>query len=245
MQVRRTLEVAARALGCLVVGLLRRDDLEDAITRYWQQFGATRDHALSGLMPWEGTFYARVLKPDDTILVVGSGTGRDVIALLRAGYAVEGLEPAEKALALAQSVLDAENLHARLTVGRIEAIDLGRSFDVLIFSWFCYSYIPGRERRLQALMQARKHLRPGGRIVITYLPAPDVFRRVPLGLTDLMARLSGAGWRTEPTDVFDAGVHGVHFEHCFMPGELEREAEAVGLRVVLHERTAEGLAVLS
>jgi len=35
-------------------------------------------------------------------------------------------------------------------------------YDVFIFSWYCYSYIPDRATRISALRAASRHLAPGG-----------------------------------------------------------------------------------
>src|SRR2546427_6906661 len=101
----RVLELGARALVCLGAGVLSRDQLGRVITERWQEFGNGEASALSGFMPWEREFYDRFLKPDDEILVVGCGTGRDLIAFLQAGYRAHGLEPASRAAASARMTL--------------------------------------------------------------------------------------------------------------------------------------------
>jgi SAM-dependent methyltransferase len=170
-RVARGLEAGARASFCRAAGLLHRDQLAAAITDRWQDFGTTEVATLSGLMPWEQDFYARFLKPDDEILVVGCGAGRDLIALLRAGYKVEGIEAAPRAAAMARAMLVRQGLSAPIAVGRIEATPIPRTFDVYIFSWFCYSYIPTRVTRVSVLRAVARRLTPGGRILITYVPS--------------------------------------------------------------------------
>lgn len=244
-RVARGLELGARGLLCLAAGLLRRDQLARAIAQRWDDFGANEAHALSGLMPWEQEFYGRVLKPDDDILVVGCGTGRDMIALLRAGYQVEGLEPAARAAAMARAMLLKAGLDARLTIGLIEGTTIPKAFDVFIFSWFCYTYIPQRADRVAVLSAVRERLKPGGRVLISYLPCDRPPRRLPLTLVHLTGTLTRSGWRPEPTDIIELGARGLHFEHQFLPGELEDEARAAGLRGVVTQVSDCGTAVLT
>jgi SAM-dependent methyltransferase len=240
----RGLELGARGLVCLAAGLLHRDQLAHAISQRWDDFGAHEAHVLSGLMPWEHELYGRFLKPDDEILMVGCGSGRDLIALLRAGYRVEGLEVATRAAATARAMLAKAGLDARITVGSIESHPLSRPFDVYIFSWFCYSYIPRRADRVALLSAVRQRLKPGGRLLISYETSDETPSPLPLALTRLAATLSRSDWRPEPTDVIGLGTRGLHYEHQFLPGEFEDEVRAAGLRVILHQVGLQGTAVL-
>lgn len=243
-RVARGLELGSKALTHLAAGVLRPTDLGWAVAQRWQDFGKGESHALSGLMAWEHEFYSRFLKPNDDILVVGCGSGRDLIALLRAGHRVEGLEVAPRAAGFARAMLVKHGLVAPVATGRIEDAPLGKPFDAYVFSWFCYSYIPQRETRIAALRTASTHLKTGGRILISYVMSNDSPRRLALALTTLVARLARSGWRPEPTDVILLWNRGIHFEHQFLPDELDLEARAAGLSVVFHQRKDHGLAVL-
>jgi SAM-dependent methyltransferase len=243
--VARGLEVGARASLCLAAGLLHRDQLAAAIADRWQDFGATEAAVLSGLMPWEREFYARFLTPDDEILVVGCGTGRDLIALRRAGYKVEGLEAAPRAAALARAMLVRQGLSAPIAVGRIEATPIPRAFDVYIFSWFCYSYIPTRATRVSVLQAVARRLTPGGRILITYVPSEGQPGRRAVALTRLVTRVARADWRPEEADAIALSGGGLHFEHQFGRDEIESEAAAARLRVVFHQHGDNGTLVLA
>jgi 2-polyprenyl-3-methyl-5-hydroxy-6-metoxy-1,4-benzoquinol methylase len=243
----RALELAGRASIHLAAGTLRLHDLRSAIANVWEEFGRGETAILSGLMPWESVLYDRFLKPEDRILVVGCGTGRDLIALLKLGYRVEGLDVAPGAIALARQMLEREGLSAELYTVPIEAVALPGSFDAFIFSWFCYSYIPQAETRIAVLRKAKAHLNPGGRILVSYIPAEGPPRALPIRLAQLVGRLTGSDWRVELGDVVGATNGGrprIHYEHQFQDGEFENEVRAAGLTVVLHERRDEGTAVL-
>lgn len=243
----RALDLAGRASMCLAAGTLRLHDLRGAITGTWEDFGRSEGLILSGLMFWERALYDRVLKPEDHILVVGCGTGRDLIALLKLGYRVEGLDLAPRAIALARRMLQREGLSAELYTGPIEAVALPASFDAFIFSWFCYGYIPQAETRIEVLRKVKARLNPGGRVLISYIPAERPPRSLPMRLTRFAARLTRSDWRPEVGDVVGPGARdrqAVHYEHQFWEGELENEAHAAGLTVIRHERSDVGTAVL-
>jgi SAM-dependent methyltransferase len=244
----RTLELAGRAATYLAAGTLGLHDLRAAIAKAWAQFGRNEHAILSGFMSWEEALYGRFLKPDDRIFLIGCGTGRDLIALLRRGYRVSGLDPAPGAVAVAQQMLAREGLAAELHTGSIETMAVPGNFDAFIFSWYCYGYIPQADNRIAVLGKLKAHLSPGGRILISYLPAEARARRLPIRLTQFVARLTRADWRPEVGDVFNpaTGEHGaLHYEHHFSTGEFEREARAAGLTVVFHECADDGTAVLT
>src|SRR2546429_8949385 len=96
---------------------------------------------------------------------------RDLIALLKLGYRVEGLDVGPRAIALARRILEKEDLSTELHTGPIEAVALPGSFDVFTFSWFCYGYIPQADTRIGVLRKVKAHLNPGGRVLISYVPA--------------------------------------------------------------------------
>jgi SAM-dependent methyltransferase len=243
----RALELAGRALTYAAAGTLRLRNLQGAITNAWEEFGRSEPMILSGLMHWEQALFDRALKPDDRILVVGCGTGRDLIALLKLGYRAEGLDLGPRAIALARQMLEREGLSAELYTGPIETVGLPGSFDVFIFSWFCYGYIPQSSTRIGVLRKLQAQLKPGGRILISYVPAERPPRALPIRLTQLVARLARSDWHPELGDVIgpaDGGWTQVNYEHQFRDGEFEQEARAAGLTVVFHEPREEGTAVL-
>ncbi len=244
----RALELSGRAAMHLAAGMLRLHDLQRAIPEAWASFGRNEHAILSGLLPWEAELYGRFLKPDDRILLIGCGTGRDLIALVRRGHDVVGLDPAPGAVALAHRMLAREGLSAELYTGGIEAVVLAGSFDAVIFSWYCYGYIPQSANRVGVLRKLKGVLNPGGRIVLSYLPAEAPPRRLPIGLTQLVAALTRSDWRPEPGDTISvaSGNRGaMYYEHYFTDGEMENEAGAAGLTVVFHERRDDGAAVLT
>lgn len=239
----RAFELVSRGLVHVAAGVLRPEQLREVMMERWQRFGTTDDFVDSGLLPWEATLYPRFLRRDDDVLLIGCGTGRDLVALLRAGYRVEGLEPAAAAAAMARTALLERGLDAPVAIGRIETAPLTKSWDAVIFSWYAYTYVIGRAARVAALSRVGRHLRPGGRILVSYLPADGRPRRLPRAITASVARVARSGWSPEATDVIE-NEGGLRYEHQFQPGEFEDEVRAAGLAVLFHEVDVDGRAVL-
>ena len=92
-------------------------------------------------------------------------------------------------------------------------------------------------------------LNPGGRILISYQVVPTAPHRLPIRLTQCVARITGSDWRPEYGDMLQPSWRDrrlAHYEHFFQRGALEAAARAAGLTVVFHERgEREGMAALT
>ena len=235
-----------RALTYVAAGTLTRDELVRATLTHWDRFNAS-DDADSKLFDWEERLFDTWLRAGDRILLVGCGTGRDLLALLRRGHEVEGLDPAEKALRIAAGRLARHGMRATLRCEAAEATSITGPFDAIILSWYCYGYIVGAAARREALTRLRRALAPDGRILISDLvDDADNDATLRLRAVRLGARLGG-GWQLEPGDTVWADDAGdFHDEHVFGAAEIEEEARAAGLGVLKHERGPErGVLVLS
>ena len=245
----RTFQRAATLWSYAAAGAVRLAALLAAIRHEWEYAGGLESdgYIASGLMDWERNFYPRSLKPHDRVLVIGCGTGRDTLALLQLGYRAEGLDVGPQCTATAQRLLEKLGLKSSVYTGAIETVELPGRFDAFIFSWFCYSYIPQSETRIGVLRKLLGHLNPGGRILVTYVPAKTLPRYLPIRITQLVAWLTRSDWRPEYGDAVQlAGprTRFAHYEHEFTRESLEEEARAAGLTVAFHERADQGTAAL-
>lgn len=240
----RTLDRGVTVATFAAAGLLRFETLGRHTAENWRHFGATQAEpdVAAGLFNWERQFYGPFLAAGHRVLVVGCGSGRDLLALLERGCRAEGLEPVAACADMARARLAARGLVAPVYTADIATARLTGRYDVVIFSWLCYSYIPQRARRVAVLRTVRAHLAPEGRVLVSYVLAQPAPRRAPWRLARLAAQLSRADWRPEYGDVFiarpDTGC--IHFEHRFAPAEIEAEARAAGLAVSRHEQGSDG-----
>jgi SAM-dependent methyltransferase len=202
--------------------------LREGIAKGWVDFAQEAWVVEGGWMPFEraaGEWVAR----GERVVVVGCGTGRDMLPLIQRGCTVIGIEPAASAVHTARQVFPLASV--RLIIGYIEDVAVPAPQDVYWFSWYVYSYIPVSARRIQTLARLRQTLAPGGRVVLSYMQGSGGVRGVWLGR--LVARFTRNDWLLEPGDVpVPIGNH-VGVMHYFSPGEIEREARAAGFEVTL------------
>jgi SAM-dependent methyltransferase len=105
------------------------------------------------------------------VLGLACGTGRLQCELARAGIETLGLDLSAEMLAMARRHAAALPAEAR---GRVEFVsgdmsrfDLGRQFSLVSIADNSFRELPTRRQLLSCLRCIRRHLRPGGRLLIT------------------------------------------------------------------------------
>lgn len=244
----RLLRAGSSLMGYAAAGAMARDEFTSAIAAQWERYGRCSWSASTGLLQWEADFYLAHLRPGDRVLLVGSGSGRDLFPLLERGHTVDGLDIARDAVEACRAGLAERGQQARLQVGSVVDAPLAGPYDAVILSWFCYSYIPERAARVQALTRLREVLAPQGRVLVSYIRRPERQSRWPARTAAATAVLARSGWRPEYGDsIVVSGTlraPAVEYEHRFAQADVASEAEAAGLRVAWQDVGQDGRVVL-
>jgi ubiquinone/menaquinone biosynthesis C-methylase UbiE len=110
------------------------------------------------------------------VLDVGSGTGRITWPLAEAGYDIVGIDRAAAMLRLAEAKRanrpDASR-RARFLEQDMTRLDLGERFRLIVVSYFTFQYLLDPADQRAALTALRRHLAPGGRLVMHLFDPPD------------------------------------------------------------------------
>lgn len=120
------------------------------------------------------------------ILEFGCGTGRVLLALAGKGHRVTGIDVSEAMLAQARKKVDARpELAPLVRLERADArdLDLGQTFALAIWAINSFMHLDSQADQLRALESARRHLVPGGLLVL------DLFSPDPATLLDADGRL--------------------------------------------------------
>ena len=147
--------------------------------------------------------------PDPAVLEVGAGTGRYSVTLAKQGLRVTAVELVEHNLEVLRSKLDGTEPIAAM---QGNALDLSRfddgAFDLTMLLGPMY-HLYTKEEKLQALSEAVRVTKPGGRILVAYcMNEPTVIQYV-FGLNHLREvmdlEMLTPDWHciSEPKDVFE------------------------------------------
>jgi len=198
-----------------------------------------------GLHRWEKEVLDRYRINSGRILVLGSGWGREAIAIAQRGVSVVGVEANAIAVRCAHREAQAIGAPAMFLQADLLKLPTDREwFDCVLLSQEMYSAIAGKSQRQTWLANLRCVLRPNGTVILSFLPErPQVsrkrsaFRRVNM----MLARLPGANLAYQPGDDCCGG----HFLHWFQD-EAEVRSELVGAGARIQELNwARGFAMLT
>jgi SAM-dependent methyltransferase len=218
--------------ACLYLGagLLRISEFRSPSIARWEAYHDERD----GLVTWEDELYRAVMQPSDRVLLIGCGTGRDLLALRQMGCDVTGLEQSAALAEAARATLSRHELPTVVIAEAIESYDSHDTFDVIVFSPYTYSYIVGMAARVGILGRLRERLSDRGKVIISY---PRL--RPQSSWWIFLARVSSvcarSDWWPEAGDRLYGPASiptGMDFEHQFSPDELAHECRLAGLHIV-------------
>ena len=224
----RLLDGAARICLYTRAALTPLSELRKGVIASWDDFIADEREIAAGLHAWERLVIDRYVNARDRILVIGCGSGRDLVSFIERGCTVAGIDPSPRALARAAAYLAAHGQTAGLECAFFEDWRRADVFDVVWFSWFVYGYVPDSRRRIEMLKQAAQHVSPGGVVVISYPSNPPRSRAAALARS--AQRLWKPDWVLEEGDVIApvAGTGLLSYEHRFTQSEIENETRAAG-----------------
>jgi SAM-dependent methyltransferase len=104
------------------------------------------------------------------VLEIGCGTGRVLIPIARAGVAIVGLDLSPSMLAVCRQNLATEpaevQARAQLVEGDMRDFDLGRVFALVTIPFRPFQHLTAVEDQITCLTTIRRHLTPGGRLVL-------------------------------------------------------------------------------
>jgi 2-polyprenyl-3-methyl-5-hydroxy-6-metoxy-1,4-benzoquinol methylase len=112
--------------------------------------------------------------PGERVLDLGCGSGRLTTRLASLGHEVTGVDAAQEMLARAQARLDRHGTSARLEVGDIRGWADSEPYDVVTLIGLTFSLFAEPADRLDVWRTAARNTRPGGRVLLDFLPLDGV-----------------------------------------------------------------------
>jgi hypothetical protein len=216
------------------LGFLSADDL-NALTA--KRYGASQhltstEHTESGFFDWEAPLIERYFRKGSRILVAAAGTGREILALLDAGFSADGFECNPLLLEAGRKLFEQLGQSHSVVFCEPDMVPPGpRIYDGLIIGWSAYTHIPTRLRRVRFLQALRGRTLPHSPLMMS------VFIRNESSRYSAMTYRAGAIFRIlfrgrkEPLQRGD-DLEFSHFRHRFTRDEIEAELQAAGFRML-------------
>lgn len=206
---------------------------DDTLARIDERFSLAVDYTddtynRSGLSSWEQRALDTHFAGTRTIIVTSAGGGREVLALHRQGWEVQGFEPHAELARLGSRLTEVEGCGSLVHPSPRDRWPSSRGADAAIVGWGAYMLIAGREQRVRYLRDAAASLPVDAPILLSFFVRPPGAPRWTT--TARVAALLRRGRHRLPVEVGDAlEPNRVHF---FTRDEVEAELEAGGFRMV-------------
>ncbi len=237
---------AARLADYLAIGTRRVSDMREDSLGTWQAFYDRHRSHDAQLLAWETDFVERFIRPGDDVLLIGCGSGRDLLPLAARDCRVTGIDPVRSSLHIASAMLAERGLTASLIEGFFEEVSIGGAFDAVIFSYYCYSAILESRTRIAMLRKAAAMLKTGGHIVLSASSNTPRAHGALIRAARVSGLLCRSDWRLEPGDLVwnnRAGRPSYSYAHAFAPGEVEQEVRCAGLALAYQQLFDDGTIV--
>jgi ubiquinone/menaquinone biosynthesis C-methylase UbiE len=145
----------------------------DKVREFYEQDGVVMHYASAvnrvGLWRSESLLLQRLFSRQQRLLEIGCGAGRIAFGLQQLGYAhLTAIDYASEMIQVAKAIAEERALSMDFRVGDATALTFGDGeFDGAIFGFNGLMQIPGQDRRLQALREVFRVIKPGGLFFFT------------------------------------------------------------------------------
>ena len=247
-------EIASRAVGRarmllsaswmgFWLGLLDRNGLRQITNRYYEneEFYADRTNLESGLIVWEREAIEAMFPKSGRIIVVGAGAGREVFALARMGYQVDGFDCSASLIQEGQCYAQNNDIKARLRYCEPDGWpDVDGTYDAALIGLGAYAHIPQRDARVQFLKRAHALLKPQSPIMLSFGVRDAKARklRIAYAVARVLRWLQPGAAPSEFGDELAAA-----YSHLFTEVEIEHELRSADFALSYYSTSGYGHAV--
>lgn len=247
----------ALANGCFVglwLGSLTRETLHAIDEEYYSR-SKDRDsdpHSLDefnyhseeynrrGLWEWEENAMNTYFAGCERVLVLAAGGGREVLALQRLGYDVDGFESHPALVSVANELLQAEGYEQKVKwLPRDKSPSTATTYDGIVIGWGAYMAIQGRKNRIALLQQLRFQTQTNCPILLSFFYRTSTPHSVVIGA--FVANIIRRVLHREPVEEGDWLAP--EYVHYFTKDEITFEVSQAGFKIVEYGTTGYGHAV--
>jgi hypothetical protein len=241
-RIRRLCSFLDACLTGFWLGVLDRGHLHALDQVYYdgEEMYCNEEYNCRGFWSWEQEVIRRYFGDCKRLLVGGAGGGREVLALCREGYEVEGFECNPRLIQYARTLLEREGLSAAMTfTPRDKCFYSDRPFDGAIVGWGAYMLIQQRRKRVAFLKQLRAQVRAEAPLLLSFYARQTGERR----FVTILAVGNALRWllRRERLDLGDDLAP--NYVHYFTKEQITSELQEAGFELARYSTRGYGHAV--
>jgi hypothetical protein len=242
----RAFRVATACFVGLWLGVLTRERLHAIDEEYYNRSRSglpgepDMEYNRRGLWEWEEQALTEHFAECERLMLIGAGGGREVLALLRLGYHVDGFESHTALVAAANDLLREEGFDTSVVlVQRDEAPNTSETYDGIIVGWAAYMLVQSRRRRITLLRELRAQTQVQRPILLSFYwrSRTSSAYKISAFLANMIRRIT----HREPVDVGDWLAP--NYVHFFTREEIASELSEGGFRLVHYGTAGYGHAV--
>jgi hypothetical protein len=221
-------------LGGFWLGVLSREDVNSITEVSYEKIQEyrTEEYNRRGLFDWERKAIDTYFSTCRSILVAGTGGGREVLALRRLGIAADGFESHPGFVHFANELLEKEGLLPDVLQAPWDGSPAyDKLYDGVVVGWGVYMHIRGKNQRVRFLKSMRERMPSGAPILISFSAAPGQERALRLtAVIGNLVRRVARGERVEKGESLSP-----YFIRYFSHEELVEELGEAGFRLVFDD----------
>jgi 2-polyprenyl-3-methyl-5-hydroxy-6-metoxy-1,4-benzoquinol methylase len=194
---------------------------------------------LRGFFAWEEAAYDAHFAACASVLVGSAGGGREALAVARRGMKVDAFDCNPRLVEVCRALLASQAVDARVMQAPPSRVpETLPMYDGAILGWTAYNHVIGRRRRVALLEAYRRHIKPGGPLLISFFVwRPSKARTVAYTLGRAIRAVRFA----EPLE--RGAACSTTFDHHFTEQEIREDLAEAGFDVPYYREERVGHAV--
>jgi len=212
-------------------GVWDEHDINAFVVRLYEQndwFGSA-EHNLQGFFPWEAELLHEHFEGCASIVVGAAGGGREMIALARAGWQVDGFECHPVLVQKCKEYLSQVGVSAEIFQAAADEVPTHLpTYDAAIVGCGALGHIVGRSKRVRFLRDLKSHLTNGAPVLLSVGRRPEgsQYHNVIYQVARIVRLVGRSNSLEVGDDPFDL------YTHRFTETEVHAELREAGYGIV-------------
>ncbi|MGB3757360.1 MAG: hypothetical protein WBA07_13450 [Rivularia sp. (in: cyanobacteria)] len=229
-------------LSGIWLGMLNKETMHLIDEYYYdnQQMYRWEEYNKAGLWKWEKKVIDKYFDKCKTLLLLGAGGGREVLALSKLGYEVDGCECNPQLVEFGNQLIEKEGLTSNIQlVERDASLDNGKLYDGIIVGWGAYMLIQGREKRIAFLKNLRNQINENSPILLSFfsMSGNNLYFKIVNKVSNSLR------WITRKNALEFGDDLVPNFVHYFTQEQIASELQEAGFKLKMYSSNEYGHAV--